>query len=352
MKVIASHNGLNAAARAYELLQQGMSPLDACVEGVTLVEDDPEEHSVGYGGVPNEDGVVELDAAVMDGRTRRGAGVAGLRNVRHPSRVARLLLEQTGRVLVVGEGALAFARANGFPEENLLTDKARRIWLHWKRTHSDTDDWRPPSGPVDPDVQAWFDQHYRPPYVRPASAASPTAAASASEALPPLGDMQRVIDQGGTVHVSALDQHGNLGCVTSTSGHPFKLSGRVGDSPILGAGLYADNAAGTCGSIGHGEANLQNLSSFLTVELMRSAAEGGRGFDPQQAGLEALRRIAASVPPEECDPTGRPRWNVTLFILAPDGRSAGVSLWGPREYAVADEQGARLLPCKSLWNQS
>ena len=351
MKVIASHNGLNAAARAYELLQQGVPPLDACVEGVTLVEDDPEEHSVGYSGVPNEDGVVELDAAVMDGRTRRGAGVAGLRNVRYPSRVARLLLEQTGRVLVVGEGALAFARANGFPEENLLSDKARRIWLHWKRTHSDTDDWRPPSGAADPDVQAWFDQYYRPPFVRPASAGEHEAAPSAAGDLPPFDPMQKAIDQGGTVHVSALDRHGNVGCVTSTSGHPFKLSGRVGDSPILGAGLYADNLAGTCGSIGHGEANLQNLSSFLTVELMRAAASGGRGLDPEQAGLEALRRIAASVPQEERDHTGRPRWNVTLFILAPDGRSAGVSLWGPREYAVADEQGARLLPCKSLWNQ-
>ena len=336
MKVIASHNGLNAAIRAYELLKQGTSSVDACVEGVALVEDDPEEHSVGYGGVPNEDGVVELDAAVMDGRTRRGAGVAGLRSVRYPSQVARLLLRQTGRVLVVGEGALAFARANGFKEENLLSDKARRIWLHWKRTHSDTDDWRPPTQSADPDVQNWFEKHYRPPY-RPQEPSEDRA--------------QKVIDQGGTVHVAALDSAGNLGCVTSTSGHPFKLSGRVGDSPILGAGLYADNSAGTCGSIGHGEANLQNLSSFLTVELMRSASDGGRSLEPERAGLEVLRRIAASVPQEERDHTGRPRWNVTLFILSPDGQSAGVSLWGPREYAVADDQGARLLKCTSLWNQ-
>jgi N4-(beta-N-acetylglucosaminyl)-L-asparaginase len=251
-------------------------------------------------------------------------------------------------VLVVGEGALAFARANGFSEENLLSDKARRIWLHWRRTHSDTDDWRPPS-PAEVDVQAWFDQHYRPPY-RPPVADSRGSAKSEPQPIIQVSEkVQKIIDQGGTVHVSALDGSGNLGCVTSTSGHPFKLSGRVGDSPILGAGLYADSSAGTCGSIGHGEANLQNLSSFLTVELMRSAAHGGRGFDPEQAGLEALQRIAASVPQEERDESGRPRWNVTLFILAPDGRSAGVSLWGPREYAVADAQGGRLLPCKSLW---
>jgi N4-(beta-N-acetylglucosaminyl)-L-asparaginase len=377
MKAIASHNGLNAAARAYELMQQGRSPLDACVESVKLVEDDPLEHSVGYSGIPNEDGIVELDAAVMDGRNRRGAGVAGLRNVRYPTHVAKLLMEQTGRVLVVGAGALAFARANGFVEENLLTEKARRIWLQWKRTHSDTDDWRPSSGPIDPDVQAWFAEHFRPAYRQPAEAQLTLAEQASSVAEvpadavgnairgapgttngpavpqpPSAGEdrIQKVIDQGGTVHIAALDSARNVACVTSTSGHPFKISGRVGDSPILGAGLYADNAAGTCGSIGHGEANLQNLSSFLTVEFMRSGAATSAGLGPEQAGLEVLRRIAANVPRAEQDASGRPRWNVTLFILTPDGQSAGVSLWGPREYAVADSQGARLLPCKSLWN--
>src|SRR5687768_17521195 len=127
MQVIASHNGLAAAAKARELLLAGVPPLDAVVEGVTLVEDDPAEHSVGYGGIPNEDGIVELDAAVMDGRTHRGAGIAALRGVRHPTQVAQLLMQQTDRVLVVGEGALQFARANGFIEENLLTDDARKI---------------------------------------------------------------------------------------------------------------------------------------------------------------------------------------------------------------------------------
>jgi N4-(beta-N-acetylglucosaminyl)-L-asparaginase len=349
MKVIASHNGLNAALRAYELLRQGHSPLDACVEGVTLVEDDPEEHSVGYSGIPNEDGIVELDAAVMDGRTRRGAGVAGLRNVRYPSRVAKLLMEQTGRVLVVGDGALAFARANGFAEENLLSDKARRIWLHWKRTHSDTDDWRPPSTPVDADVQEWFERYHRPPYVpRVAGTATAVSMPPKTSTASPSSTVQKAIDQGGTVHVAAIDSKGNVACVTSTSGHPFKLAGRVGDSPILGAGLYADNEGGTCGSIGHGEANLQNLSSFLSVELMRGGATGV-GRSPEEAGLEALRRIAAAVPEAEQDESGRPRWNVTLFLLSPQGEAAGVSLWGPREFAVADEGGGRLLPCKSLW---
>src|SRR4051812_10064483 len=164
LKVIASHNGLAAAGRAFERLQAGESPLDAVVDGVTLIEDDPEETSVGYGGIPNENGIVELDAGVMDGKAHRGAGVAALQGVRHPSRVARLLMEQTNRVLLVGEGALQFARANGFQEENLLTEHARKIWLHWKRTRSPIDDWRAPAAEsVDPQVNQWFDVHFRGP---------------------------------------------------------------------------------------------------------------------------------------------------------------------------------------------
>lgn len=317
MKVIASHNGLVAAAKVRELLLAGVPPLEACVEGVTLVEDDPEEHSVGYGGIPNEEGVVELDAGVMDGRTHRGAGVAALRNVRHPSRVAKLLMEQTNRVLLVGEGALKFAKANGFVEEILLTDKARRIWLHWKRIRSQIDDWRaPPAASVDPDVKAWFDRHF----------GGPAGHAKV-----------------GTVHVAALADTGDVACVTSTSGHAFKLPGRVGDSPILGAGLFADNGAGTCGSLGHGEVNLENLSSFAAVELMRA------GQSPEQAGLEILRRIAARAHPELKDAQGRPRFNLWLYLLSKDGRHAGVTMWGPKEFAVADEAGARLQPCTALF---
>lgn len=320
MKIIASHNGLAAAARARELLLAGAAPLDACVEGVTLVEDDPDEHSVGYGGIPNEDGVVELDAGVMDGRTHRGAGVAALRGIRHPSRVARLLMHQTSRVLLVGDGALAFARANGFVEENLLTDKARRIWLHWKRTRSHPGDWRePPAEAVDPDVADWF-ARYR----------SPLAPREGR----------------GTVHVAALSDAGDLACCTSTSGHAFKMAGRVGDSPILGAGLYADNEAGTCGSLGHGEANLENCSSFAAVELMRA------GRSPEQAGLEVLRRVAARAHGDQCDELGRPRFNLWLYLLSPDGRHAGVTMWGPKQFALADDQGARLQSCVPLFEQA
>jgi N4-(beta-N-acetylglucosaminyl)-L-asparaginase len=314
MKSIASHNGLHATQRAWELLRCGAAPLDAVVEGVTLVEDDPNELTVGYGGLPNEDGVVELDAAVMDGATHRGGGVAGLRGIRHPTKVARLVMQQTKRVLLVGEGALRFALANGFQEENLLTDKARRMWLHWRRRRSSIDDWLDP-GPdeVDDDAQAYFDRKF--------------------------------YRTGGTVHVSAIDGGGNLACATSTSGHAFKLAGRVGDSPILGAGLYVDNDVGTCGSIGHGEANLENLSSFAVVELMRA------GRSPVEAGMEALRRINAKTQAMLRDAEGRANFNLQLFVLAKDGAHAGVALWGPKQVAVTDEHGTRLEPCTALFTR-
>jgi N4-(beta-N-acetylglucosaminyl)-L-asparaginase len=319
MKVIGSHNALAGVQRAHALLAQGLRPLEACVQGVNLVEDDPEETSVGYGGIPNEDGVVELDAAVMDGRTHRGAGVAALQNVRHPSRVAQRLMEQTNRVLVVGAGALAFARASGFPEEELLSDKARRIWLHWKRTRSQIDDWRAPSPEsVDPDVRAWFERHF----------GGPSGHGKV-----------------GTVHIAAVDAGGDFACCTSTSGHAFKLPGRVGDSPILGAGLYADNDVGTCGSLGHGEANLENLTSFAAVELMRS------GESPLEAGMAMLRRIADKTRPEQKDEQGRPRFNLWLYLLGKDGAHAGVTMWGPKQFALADERGARLETCTALFTR-
>jgi N4-(beta-N-acetylglucosaminyl)-L-asparaginase len=345
MKAIASHNGLAAARRAYELLVGGTSPLDACVEGVTLVEDDPEEITVGYGGLPNEDGVVELDAAVMDGATGRGAGVAALRGIRHPTKVARLLLQKTTRVLLVGEGAVRFARANGFVEEDLLTDKARRMWLHWRRTRDRQRDWLPPTPQeADLDVQAWFEKYfYRPsggaPGHGPEGSAPCAAEGSSTRAAPGPGDPSC-----GTVHVAAISSAGDVACATSTSGHAFKLAGRVGDSPILGAGLYADNGVGSCGSIGHGETNLENLSSFLAVERMRG------GHSPLEAGMEVLRRVAARAAPHQRDSAGRAAFNLQLFLLDRDGGHAGVAMWGPKQLAVCDQNGPRLEDCAALYD--
>ena len=311
MKVIASHNGLNATKRAYEVLSEGGSPLDACVEGIALVEDDPEELTVGYGGLPNEDGVVELDAAVMDGATHRGGAVAALRGIRHPTKVARLVMEQTTRVLLAGDGALKFAKACGFAEENLLTEQAFRMWNYWLRNRSDKDDWLAPSADdAELDVRQWFEKHF--------------------------------YSSGGTVHCAALDAAGNMACATSTSGHPFKIAGRVGDSPILGAGLYVDDKVGTCGAIGQGEATMQHCSSFAVVELMR----GGRS--PLDAGLEALRRIAKKTEPYLCDEDGHPKFNLQLFVLAQDGTHAGVAMRGKKQIAVTDEHGTRLEDCTTF----
>ncbi|MBY0398393.1 MAG: isoaspartyl peptidase/L-asparaginase, partial [Thermoleophilia bacterium] len=224
---VSSANGLKTVEKAVELMKAGADPLDAAIEGVAIVEADPTDHSVGYGGIPNEEGVVELDAAVMHGPTHGGGAVASLRNIMHPAAVARLVMKRTDHCLLVGEGALKFARAHGIPEINLLTEEARQIWLHWKETNGKESDWiAPPVDELPKAVRDFFG-----------------------------------IREHGTIHCSALDTHGNLGCTTTTSGLYYKIPGRVGDSPILGAGLWLDNAVGSAGSTGRGEANLLNLSS-------------------------------------------------------------------------------------------
>jgi N4-(beta-N-acetylglucosaminyl)-L-asparaginase len=310
MKIIASGNGLQAARRAYQLLLEGASGLDACVTAATIVEDDPDETSVGFGGLPNEDGIVELDAAVMHGPTHRAGGVAGLRGIRNPTQVARQVMEMTDHTLLVGEGALKFARAAGFREENLLTEKARKIWLHWKRTLSEQHDWLPPDpNSVDPEVNRFFHR--------------PT----------------------GTVHFSAIDSAGDLSCATSTSGLAFKLPGRVGDSPIVGAGLFVDNEVGSAGSTGRGEASLINLVSFMAVELMR------QGMSPLDAALEVLHRVERHTEPRLRDSQGRPNYDLQLYVLRKDGAHAGACLWGPKRITVADSDGVRHEMCTSMFTK-
>ena len=309
MRVIASQNGLEATRLAYGRLLEGADPLDAVVDGIALVENDPKDITVGYGGLPNEDGVVQLDAAVMHGPTHRAGGVAALEGIRHPAQVARLVMQLTTRTLLVGEGAKKFALANGFREENLLTEEARARWLHWKRSRSHEEDWLAPKNES---------------YGRPEP------------------DHQRPT---GTVHVSALNDRGEISCATSTSGHGFKMAGRVGDSPIIGAGLYVDNALGSCGSVGWGEANVENLSSFAAVELLR------QGKSPLDAGLEILRRISAHAHDYQRDEEGRPTFNVRLFILAANGNYAGVTMWAPEKFAVTDERGSRLEDCVPLFER-
>ena len=308
---IASGNGLKSVELAVRSMSEGIDPLDAAIAGVGLVEDDPDDISVGYGGLPNEEGIVELDAAVMHGPSHRAGAVAALRGFRHPAQVAKRVMEQTDHVLLVGEGAKRFALAQGFSEENLLTEKARKIWLYWKQTHSRVDDWiAPPPDQVEPEVR---------------------------------GVVERIT---GTIHLGAINNAGDLSCTTTTSGLFFKISGRVGDSPIIGAGLYVDNAVGSCGSTGRGEANLQNLSCFLGVELMR------QGMSPVDAGMEVLRRVAShTMEPRLLEREGVPNFGLKFYLLNKKGEHAGVSMWGPSTYAVADHKGARMMDCAYLFEQ-
>jgi N4-(beta-N-acetylglucosaminyl)-L-asparaginase len=305
--VIASGNGKQAVKRAYRQITEGADALDAVISGVNIVEEDPEDTSVGYGGLPNAEGVVELDSAVMHGPTGRAGAVAALQGVKTPSRVARLVLQRTDHVLLVGEGAQRFARMHGFRVENLLTDTARRRWVRWKESMSDQDDYLPPDDADARDVGALTDPVHR---------------------------------HWGTIHCSAIDLAGGISSVTTTSGLAFKVPGRVGDSPIIGAGLYVDNAHGAAGSTGRGEANLESLCCFLIVERMRL------GDDPQQACLHACERIAEHTKLARLkDDRGIPDFNVQFYALNRAGDVGGAQLLGdperPGTMAVADADGQR-----------
>lgn len=343
VKAISSANGLEATRRAYELASSGTDTLEAAIAGVSIVEADPEDTSVGYGGLPNEDGVVELDAAVMHGPSHRAGAVAALQNIKHPAAVARLVLEQSDHVLLVGEGALRFAKAHGFPEENLLTDKARKIWLYWKQTLSPKDDWLPPpDDKVDADVSAFFEKYSQPAKSSVAGAAMKQASARTDDERA----AQRFERPTGTIHCGVMNANGDISCTTTTSGLAFKIPGRVGDSPIIGAGLYCDNEIGSCGSTGRGEANLQNLCSFAGVELMRG------GLSPLDAGMEVLRRVAAHTTEKHLlDEEGRPNFGLKFYLLGKDGTHAGVSMWGPAKFAVTDRDGTRHEQCESLYER-
>ncbi len=314
--VVASENGLKCVEKAMELIQAGADPLDAAVAGVAIVEADPEDHTVGYGGIPNEDGIVELDAAVMHGATHSGGAVASIRNIMHPAAVARMVMKRTDHCLLVGEGALRFAKAHGFPEQDLLTDDARKFWLYWKETSSKEDDRIPPPiDELDPKVREFFGAKF--------------------------------VREHGTIHCSALDTHGDLGCVTTTSGLYYKIPGRVGDSPILGAGLFLDNEFGSAGSTGRGEANLLNLSSHTIVENLR------RGLSPKDATLEACKRIVATNKLDRLrDAKGRPNFQVKFYCVGKDGQFGGASLWAGAKMAVHDGDKARLVDCASVYDET
>lgn len=298
--VVSSANGESTVKKAMEMIKNGADPLDAVISGVNIVEDDPDDITVGYGGLPNEEGVVELDASVMHGPTHNAGAVAALRNIKNPSKVAKLVMERTDHVLLMGEGALRFARAHGFTEENLLTEKSRKIWLYWKETLSKKDDWFPPPvEELDEEIKKYF-------------------------------------KVGGTINCCAVDANGDLGGVTTTSGLSFKIPGRVGDSPIIGAGLFVDNEVGAAGSTGRGEANLKNLTSFMVVEFMRM------GKSPEEACLAACQRIVDHTKlPELLTEDGKPNFNVKFYAVNKKGEYGSGAIHSGGSFWVADAKGAR-----------
>ncbi len=335
---IGSSNGLRGIELAQTLALQGVDTLNALVAGVERIEDDPNDNTVGFGGLPNEDGKVELDAAVMHGPTSRAGAVAGVTATRYVSRLAKLVMEQSNHSFLIGSGADAFARAHGLSEPCLLTEQARRIWLYWRQTRGAKDDWIAPDvSTLDPAVVKFFklDQ--------------PTERGTSTQPAGETGAYQRteaVERPTGTVHLACQDASGDMSVVTSTSGMAFKIAGRVGDSPVIGAGLYVDNAVGTCGSTGRGEANLRACASFAVVELMR------QGATPLEAGLEVMQRIIRQTQePQLLDSEGKPAFGLKFYILHKSGDHAGVSLWGPTHYAVADAEGTRLMPCSYLFER-
>jgi len=301
--VISSANGLRAVQKAFEMLMQGADTLDAVIEGVKIQELDPTDDSVGYGGLPNAEGVVQLDASCMHGPTKRAGAVGALEGIKTPSEVAKLVLKYTDHIFLVGDGAKRFALQYGFKEEDLLTEHAREVWLHWRANLNPNDDYLDvPEG-----------EHLT---------ARPT----------------------GTINCDAVTPQGDLSSVTTTSGLAFKIPGRVGDSPIIGAGQYTDNDTGAAGSTGRGEANIKVCGGFLTVEHMR------RGMKPTDACLETLKRVVKATEARLLDERGRPKFSLQFYAVNKRGEFGAASLY-PGRFAAHDGTEAKLMDTAYLYER-
>ena len=301
---VGSTNGIRGVKLAVELMAKGTDTLDAGVEGVKIQELDPKDNSVGYGGLPNEEGVVQLDASCMHGPSKRAGAVACLEGIKTPSEVARLVLKYTNHILLVGEGAKRFALSYGFKEEDLLTQESREAWLRWRANRGAQDDW------VNVDRRT-------PPLARPT----------------------------GTINMNLVNDKGEISSITTTSGLAWKIPGRSGDSPIVGAGQYTDGQIGAAGSTGLGEANIMVCGGFLTVEHMR------QGMKPADACLATLKRLVAMTPPRLLDPQGRPTFQVQFYAVNKAGDYGCGALYPTRYAACDDTNGARELDGAHLYEQ-
>jgi len=300
--VIASSNGLRGVKLAYDKIVANEDTLDAIIAGVNIQELDPEDQSVGLGGLPNEDGVVQLDASCMHGPTKRAGAVGCLEDIATPSLVAKAIMDYTDHIMLVGDDAKRFAVNMGFKTQNLLTEKTRQDWLRWKARLNKDDNWLD----HDDDVRIKFTH--------------------------------------GTINMNAVNAAGDISSVTTTSGRAWKVAGRVGDSPIVGAGQYCDNTVGAAGSTGRGEANIKVCGAFLAVEFMR------QGKSPQEALLQVIQRVIAMTETRLLD-NGRPKFDLEFYAVTKDGRYAGASCYEGGKIAVCDERGARLEDCVYLFRR-
>jgi N4-(beta-N-acetylglucosaminyl)-L-asparaginase len=336
--IICAHNGYNYLDRGYAVLATGGDTLDAVMQVITGPEDDPNDDSVGLGGLPNEDCVVQLDACCMHGPTRMAGSVAGVEEIKNVSLLAKTVMEHTGHVMLVGEGAQKFGFKMGFPRENLLTEHSRKIWQLWRETMSNDDWWGP--GLASPnfkfpeygghDQSELQDQRML--------KMEEVAAKIGIEPERRMAAIERVLKPPtGTIHCSSVNEKGEMSGATTTSGLAWKISGRAGDSPIIGAGCFTDQDVGSAGATGNGEENIKVVGAHTIVENLR------RGMSPQEAGLDALKRIVRNY---NGNMEKLAYVDMSYYILRRDGAYAGVSLWSgtaqhPRRFAVHDGDGKR-----------
>lgn len=327
--IISSANGLEHLEGGMAILKSGGDTLDAALAVVTKVEDDPNDDSVGYGGLPNEDGVVELDASVMHGPTRQAGAVASVQKIKNPSLVAKAVMEKTNHVFIVGAGALQFAEDEGFVPMNLLTERSRLAWLAWKAQSSEN--WRPGL-----DSPQWKEKL--------------TTLLDTPDKMLWREHIEDVVahPRTGTINCLAVNAKGDVSGTTTTSGLSWKIAGRVGDSPVIGAGLFVDNEVGGAGSTGRGEENIKISGGNTIVEMMR------RGSSPTDACLEALHRVARNY---QAFPERLKQFHIQFYALNKHGEYGAGSLWGKHpngsqvHYAVHDGTKAQLLPTTPLFDE-
>ena len=333
--VIASANGIRGVKKAYDMIVGGADTLDAIIAGVNIQELDPEDMSVGLGGLPNEDGVVQLDASCMHGPTKRAGAVGALEGIATPSLVAKAVMDYTDHIFLVGQDAKRFALKMGFKEQDLLTEKSRAEWIKWKTQLNRGDSWLEPSETSQRSAPA-----------APAPATSPRNPSGDGSGKGLEYDKYGIAHTWGTINMNAVNASGDMSSVTTTSGISWKVPGRVGDSPIIGAGQYCDNTVGAAGSTGRGESNIKVCGAFLAVEFMR------QGITPEQSIIKVMERVLAMTEKRLLDERGRPYFDLQFYALAKDGRIAAATAYEGSKFAVCDSQGARLVDCAYLFKAS